>query len=48
MAKVKIKKTIGFALISIIMIIYILYMGSMDGFKHGFYAEKIDTSQIAE
>lgn len=42
------KKTIGFALISVIAILFILFLGPMDGFRHGFYAEEIDTSQIAE
>lgn len=42
------RKKTGFALISAGVILFMLFMGPMDGFKHGFFAEEIDTSQIAE
>lgn len=42
------KRYIGFITISIIMFIFLIYMGTVDGFRHGYYSDEIETDQIAE
>lgn len=44
----KSKKNIGFILFTIALLIFMIYMGPIDGFTHGFYAEEIDVNQIVE